>query len=255
MPGTKRKRGILFKRSRKRRRLGTVQKIVNRVLNKNLETKHAVFTSSDGIEIGHNNFTSLESNLLSTTQGTSDPDTSAANNRIGDKINLRGVGIKMMLELNERYSDVTFRIMVVRSSRGDVPTRANLFVGQSGNKMLDKFNSERYTMLYQKYVKIRAPNSGTVGPSGAGGPGSGIYYQNTSNEQVLSRATRIVKFFIPGKKFARSQVIVYDNGGSSPKFFDYHFLVYAYSNYSTSQDVYYVGRINDYIKTLYYKDG
>lgn len=32
-----------------------------------------------------------------------------------------------MLELNERYSDVTFRIMVIKSAKGDFPDRARYF--------------------------------------------------------------------------------------------------------------------------------
>ena len=47
--------------------------------------------------------------------------------RIGDEINLSGVSIKTMLESNERYSDVTFRVLVVRAAKGDVPNRANLW--------------------------------------------------------------------------------------------------------------------------------
>ena len=42
--------------------------------------------------------------------------------RIGDKITLSGVSIKAMFELNERYSDVTMRLLVVRSANGDTPT-------------------------------------------------------------------------------------------------------------------------------------
>jgi len=63
----------------------------------------------------------------------------------------------MMLELNERYSDVTFRLFVVRSAKGDTPTTVTLWQGASGNKMLDTFNTERFTILYSKYVKILAP--------------------------------------------------------------------------------------------------
>ena len=66
----------------------------------------------------------------------------------------------MMVELNERYSDVTFRLVFVKCAKGDVPTRDSLFTGSSGNKMLDYINKERYTVLAQKFFKIKAPNMG-----------------------------------------------------------------------------------------------
>jgi len=52
-------------------------------------------------------------------------------NRIGDKVTLVGVKFTMMFELNERYSDVTFRLMVVRSVKGDTPTAATLWQGDT----------------------------------------------------------------------------------------------------------------------------
>lgn len=228
-----------------------IQKYVEAALSKNIETKQSIFSTSDGIEIFHNNFITLTSQLLATGQGVQDPPHGSLANRVGDSINLRGVSLRMMVELNERYSDVTLRLMVIKASRGDVPTRANLFVGQSDNKMLDQFNKERYSMLYQKYIKMKAPNAGALGGF-VGGAGSGVNNQN--NNATISRATKIVKVWIPGKKFYRNGIVKYDNGGIDPKFFDFHVLLYAYSNYSTAQDIFYVARLNDFISQLYFKD-
>lgn len=238
---------------KKRTSRSNLRQIVKQVLNKNIETKQAVSTSADGTEIFHNNFVSPDAALLSTSQGVADSMTGTAN-RIGDEIMLKGVSIKMMLELNERYSDVTFRILVIRSSKGDTPTRATLFSGLSGNKMLDTINKERYTIVAQKYCKLTARNQGTQG-SGLGTAlvPAGTNF-NTANDQVLSRATKIVKMWIPGSKFCKGGKIIYENDSTQVKFFDYRVVVYAYSNYSTGQDEFYVGRINDYIKQLFYKD-
>lgn len=60
--------------------------------------------------------------------------------------------------LNERYSDVTFRMMVVRSAKGDNPTTPTLQNGASGNKMLDTFGRECYLIPMSICVKITAPN-------------------------------------------------------------------------------------------------
>lgn len=137
--------------------------LINAVVNRHLETKTAVTTSADGLEIFHNNFVSLDSDIMQTTQGTSDPVTTNTLCRIGDKIHVKGVSMKLMLELNERYSDVTFRILVIKFAKGDTPTRTTLFNGISGNKMLDTLNTERYTIIAQKYIQMKAPNNGNRG--------------------------------------------------------------------------------------------
>ena len=46
-------------------------------------------------------------------QGTGDINTNNVGQRIGDEITLKGIKLKMMIELNERCSDVTFRLMVI----------------------------------------------------------------------------------------------------------------------------------------------
>lgn len=260
MPGRsikKRTRRVAPKYVAKTKNQRYMKQMINRAIKQNnnrmIETKHSNTTSPDGTEIYHNNFVTLTSKVLKTTEGVQDPTIFNSLNRIGDKINVKGVKIKMMVELNERYSDVSFRLMVVRCARGDTPTRATLFNGLSGNKMIDTINSERYTVLFQKYFKMRAPNSGTIGAlNSAGGIGSGINDEYTQN--VFSRGTRVISAWIPGTKFSRTGVITYNNATEDPKFFDYHALLYAYSNYSTDQDLYYVGRVNDYIQILYFKD-
>jgi len=244
-----------------------IQAVVRKAIAKNnkkhLEVKQAVSTVSDGTEIYHNNFITLDGHLLETTQGVKDPNTSHTECRIGDQITLRGCKLKMMVELNERYSDCTFRLLVVKCAKGDTPTRATLFTGLSGNKMLDTINKERYNIIFQKYFKIKAPNGSitdsTGGSTQAGTtlPPSnmGVYYPTGSHSVAfLSRATKIIKAWIPGKAFAKDGVIQYENNGTQVKFFDYHVLLYAYSNYSTSQDSWYVGRCNDYINQLYFTD-
>ena len=243
-----------------------IQSLVRKAIasnnKKTLEVKQAVSTVSDGTQILHNNFITLDAHLLETTQGVKDPNTSHTECRIGDQVTLRGCKIKMFVELNERYSDVTFRMLVVKCAKGDTPTRATLFTGLSGNKMLDTINSERYTILYQQYFKIKAPNQGisnsagqtaevgtTLPPSNAG-----IEYVSNSDARVISRATKIIKAWIPGKSFSKNGVIQYENASTQVKFFDYHVLLYAYSNYTTDQDVWNVGRCNDYISQLYFTD-
>lgn len=234
------------------------RRAVLKELNKKSETKNSCFTKTDGLEIFHNNFVECDGNLVKTTQGIASGEATDTGNRIGDKIWIKGVAIKMMVELNERYSDVTFRLLVLRCGRNDTPSRATLFNGLSGNKMLDTINTERYSILFQKYFKIKAPNPVAVSTDGTSSTivntvnNAGIFVGNTN--QALSRSTKIVKAWIPGAKIAKGGVLTYEDGTENPKFFDYKVVLYAYSNYSTSQDLWYVGRLNDYIAVMYYKD-
>jgi hypothetical protein len=249
-------RGYVLQRNRTKKMKKLMKKVAKDTFMGNVETIKSVNSVTDGQEIAHNNYISLSDNLLYTSQGDKNPDNSAGANRTGDQITLRGLSLKFMVELNERYSDVTFRLMIIKCARGDIPSRASLFTGISGNKMLDTFNTDRYTIIRQKYFKLKAPNAGTIGGQlGGVNTGSGlVLHSDTLNEEVISRATKIVKMYIPGTAFTRSGVIQYENDSPNPKFFDYRCILYAYSNYSTNQDVWNVARLNDIVKVLYYKD-
>jgi len=219
------RKGTSKKRFNKLTLVGVARKLQR--ITKTIETKSGVRQISDGTEYIHNNLYTISSNFLQTSQGTMDVENNVGQ-RIGDKITLSGVAFTMMLELNERYSDVTFRMFLVRSAKGDTPTSATLWNGASGNKMLDTFNTERFTILFSKYVKMKSPMVG-INAAGAQTIGSGF----AQGGPTISRATRIVKFYIPGSKFTRNGILQYENGTAQVKFFDYHFMIYAYSNYST----------------------
>lgn len=85
--------------------------------------------------------------------------------------------------------------------------------------------------------------------------GANLFPDVLGNEAVVYRATKIVKLWVPGTKFGRKGKIVYENQSSQVKFFDCQLVVYAYSNYSTSQDIFFVGRVNDCVKQMFFKDG
>lgn len=234
-----------------------VQFMINKTLSRNIETKSGVRPFIDGTQIAHNDFVVIDSDPLATTQGNSDSESSQGT-RIGDKIKIVGLAFKGMLELNERYSDVTFRIMLIKGAKGDIPNATTMWQNISGNKMLDHFNNERFTLITQKWVKIKAPNTGQNSGNINVGVGAGTEYTHDAigdDYTTQSRATKLFKIWIPGKKLVRNGNLQYENQSSQPKFFDYHAIIYAYSNYSTSSVVtYYVGRVNDSFLKLYYKD-
>lgn len=236
-----------------------IARVVNNMLSRKLEVKMSTKVSPGRLNVTHNNFIELENagTFFNTSQGTGDPMTGSGQ-RIGDEITVKGIMFKMMLELDIRYSDVTARIILVKSAKGDVPTRATLFAGVVGNKMLDNFNRERYTIMAQKYVKLKAPNTGTYGPEvGSVIPLVENYGFNRAQDgdTILSRSTKMVKFYIPGAKFGRNGNIKYENGSTTQtKFFDYTLVIYAYSNFTTNQDIVNVLIVNDYYKQIYYTD-
>ena len=60
----------------------------------------------------------------------------------------------------------------------DYPTRDNLCVGESGNKMMDSINYERYSVIRQKHFKVKADNNVTNGalpPSGTSSSSSSFF--------------------------------------------------------------------------------
>lgn len=243
---------------KKTNKVSTIKTLIRKELNKNLETKASHFSTSDGTQVPHNGFITIDNQLLSTTPGIYDPHNIQTQNRIGDEITFRGIHLKMMLELNERYSDVTYRILLVKAARGDTPTAANLFNGLSGNKMLDTINKERYTILYQKFGKLKAGNFGAQTASGGTLLGGGLFDTGGTNVNLYSRQTRIVKIWLTPKIMKLTKVTYTSNDGTgivSNKFFDYHLLLYAYSNIATSDALAFnVLTLNDYIRTMYFKD-
>lgn len=234
-----------------------IQRAVRQYMNKKIETKHACTSTTDYRQIGHNSFINLDNLVLYTSQGVDDPSTSSSACRIGDEIDCRGIAYKIMVELNERYSDVTYRIFLVKSAKGDTPTATTLFNGLSGNKMIDTLNTERYTILYSKTGKIRSPNIASNGVASGGAlAGAGTYDMLNGQQTILSRATKIIKFWVPGKKLVKNGKVQYENAQSGQvKFYDYNLVIYAYSNYSTSSALgFNVLAVNDFVKVIYFKD-
>ncbi|KAJ1490764.1 hypothetical protein T484DRAFT_1743391 [Baffinella frigidus] len=195
----KRKRSFakkFTKRSSYKKKRTGVKAVVTRMLKthdkKMIETKHSMETFTDNQQINHNNFITLTSTPFATQSGTTDP--TGRGRRIGDEITPTGYSYKMMVELNERISDCTYRLLVVKAAKGDIPTRGTLFVGQSGNKMLDNIDYERYSVIHQKFFKMKAPNHGTNSGNFVQFAG-GTYMENAADADftMTTFATRIIR--------------------------------------------------------------
>jgi len=116
-------------------RTKTVSVLATRMrrIERTIEVKSGVQKYSDGLELQHNTLTVFSNTMLFTANGTRDRE-DAFGERIGDKISLRNVTVKGMLELNERYSDVSVKVIVIKSAKGDEPTQDTLWQGSSGKE-------------------------------------------------------------------------------------------------------------------------
>lgn len=249
-------RGLSRLRMRGLVRYQRVPSIVNRVnhLYRMIETKESCRKSGVNIALPHNNVTVVQDgniaadlNMFRMTLGAGDPMAAGDGNRVGDNISLRGVLIKGFFENALGRPKVYYRVMVIRGSKGETFSRANLFKGVADNKMIDQINTERFTVVAQKIFNISAANVAASGVEAANGA------PLTSNAGGVG--SRVMKMWIPGRKFGKQGLIQYENAnGVQVKFYDYRIVIVTYDWYGTPQDINNVGRINELYAKLYFKD-
>lgn len=241
--------------------------VVRKAISRNIETKqsnHTVATSN----IYHNKILIIDTNLFATTQGAGDPMTTDSSNRIGDEINVRGLSIRFMMDMALNQSDVTYRAMIIKAAKGDQPDINTLFNGLSPCKLLDRINTERYSVVFSKTFKMTARNTtiplGDTSYSnqtqGGGGPSTGVGFVQTSVASHIAaqgKATRLMNIWIPGAKLFRNGVCKFENGSTQTKFFNYYFIVYSWSNSDANVDPaqnVLNGTLKHYVCQMYYKD-
>lgn len=244
--------------------------VVRQAIARTVETKssnHTVATTN----IYNNKIATIDTNLFVTSQGTTDPMVTDSLNRIGDEVNVRGLSIRFMMDMALNHSDVTFRAMIIKSAKGDTPTIDTLFCGLSPCKLLDNINTERYSVVFSKIFKMTARNMTIPGTqadfsnqtqgAGQGGqppPSTGVGYLSASvNYNAQGKATRLMKIWIPGTKLFRNGVCKYENGSTQVKFFNYHFIVYSWSNSDANIDPaqnVINGLLKHYVCQMYFKD-
>lgn len=245
----RKRRGVRRRGPKKRL---NIAKVVKRLINKKIETKESQRKGSAMQSIYHNNTRTITDadgaamNPFTVTWGTQDPMEGQAGNRIGDEINVKGLSIKMFLENPIDRANTHYRIMLLKGAKGDTFGRSTIFKGDSDLKIMDVINTERYTIVAQKIVNLKASNGTSSSISLVGVPGA------VANAGF---ATKLVTMWIPGSKFGRDGHIQYENASSSQvKFYDYRLVVLAYDWYGTPQDANIVGKVNECFMKLYFKD-
>lgn len=210
-----------------------------------IETKETTQLVSSNTSMNHNVITYLL-NPFTINQGNTDP-MSGTGTRIGDKITVRGLLVKGLVECALNRPKVFVRIMLIKYAKGDDPSTSTLFKGSSGNKMIDQINTDRYTVLSQKIFNVEtsaAPTAVTTNVDGSvatGNPG-GI-------------GTRMFKMWVPGRKFGRGGNVQFEDASTTqPKFFSYRLIALVYDWYGTPESTTTVAKMNSAYCKLYFKD-
>lgn len=253
--GTKRVRGTVGARATMRSALARANQAAAGVvrLNRMIETKEMTISGTVNQAISHNNIYLFQrpgsivwNPFESTPAAAGDPMDRNNANRIGDNIAVKGLAIKCMFENALGRSKVWYRLVLVKCSKGDTPTRANVLKGDSTNVMLDQINTERFTIVKQQIFSIATTNGAPTGVAASGVPNA-----NTG----AGPGSKLINWWIPGSRFGKYGTVQYENGSNAQvKFFDYRLICFAYDWYGTPQDINDVGRVNDMFSKLYFKD-
>lgn len=209
-----------------------------------IETKESSYNLVN-TSLSHNNIYIWGQNPFDIAIGTGDP-MAGVGNRIGDRVTVRGLSATFFVEGALNRSKVYFRIMLLKGPRGASFTRGDVYKGVSGNKMIDQMNTEKYTVLAQKRFNVVPPNSTAASFN--------VVTGTTTGSTSGTTGSKIVKFWVPGRKFGNTGNLQFENGSTNPKFFDYRWVILAYDWYGTPQDVNNVGVINESWMKVYYKD-
>lgn len=234
-------------------------KAVKRVMYKSIETKKTVHVNDQRANILHNDLVVLDSAPLKTSQGTGDPNVSGTMaNRVGDEVTPVGLSIKFMTVLDPRQQQVFYRWMLIRGPFGDIPTKATLFTGATNNKRLDSINTERWTIVAQKYFKATRPNASIGGTDYTMSEVKDGLLTSTGNyvtagAQDQSYCSYPISIWIPAKKLAKGN-LQYQQDAQSPKTYSWTSCIIAYTSYKASTGLAILGTMEDYVSKFYFKD-
>ena len=148
------KRRMPYRRKFTKRR--GMASMIKRVMLKQCETKHKT-TSVENANLNHNSAYALPV-FTQLSQGTDE------NQRIGDEVIGKYIKFKFQFFSKLDRPNVTYRIIVYRAPKDEESSYNDIMEGVVGNNILDNVNTEKYTPIMQKYVKIAGNTA--IGPSG-----------------------------------------------------------------------------------------
>ncbi|ALY05861.1 hypothetical protein [Ctenophore-associated circular virus 3] len=158
-----------------------VSRIARQVVMRAAETKTKVINYGK-TELYHNSL-SVTHKLNFTAHMPAQGD--GKDGRSGDSIIGKGWKLRMTLANKGDRPNVTYRLVVFAAKAGVTPTYSNTFVNVTGNGLLDGINTDRCTILYQKWLK---PNKGMVGTSETG------VREYVSTKSIWIKREKVMKF-------------------------------------------------------------
>jgi len=218
------------KKNYKRRtpkRKQNLRQLIKRTMLGMAETKHKT-VAFENQQLNHNSIDDFreQNPLRALTQGDDEHE------RIGDEIIGKYINYKIWLSNKSDRPNVLYRIVVYRCPKDESETNhVDIYEGVHGNKMIDYINTEKYTPVFQKFVKITNDTS-------------------VENGASLHECSKMVSFSINLK----NQKIKYENGTNFPKYQrdQYRLSIVPYDSYGTLEtDI-----VGSYAVTarVYYKD-
>jgi len=226
-------------------RASMLSKRVKRI-ESTIETKEQTIAPASNVQLAHNALHYLIDPFGTFAQGVTDP-MNTGGNHIGDKVAIKGIYFIGQLQNVAHRPKVFYRLMLLKYAKGDTPTRATLFKGCSGNKMIDQINTERYNIVAQRVLTVTAQGANAYTYVDTDG-------QPDTNAGVGAIGTKIVRIWVPGNKLVRNGNMQFESGSAQPKFFDYRWAILAYDWFGTLQDTNIVGSITDCYSKMYFKD-
>jgi len=135
-----------------------IRKIARQVVLRNSEPKHKN-ASVGKVELFHNNLTGIAH--INAPLATYMPQLGSQDNmRIGDRIIVRNFEVRCLFGQKRDRPNITFRMICTAQRPGTGPLSYNLlFETSTNNGMLDKVNTDRCTVLWQKWIKPGFPMS------------------------------------------------------------------------------------------------
>lgn len=171
--GTFKKRRVSKKRTTRRRKVSLTRKVkrlARRVRQFAPEIKHMDATSSQTF---NNDFSAIDFPLRSITQGVTD-----FGERIGDKIHLRSILVRMNIDLGAGFGTLPYRIIVFafKNNPDAITTSAatigNLFMASTNANtnlaqlaVVDWDNHKSFELLYDRKGVVEPSNIGATTPN------------------------------------------------------------------------------------------
>lgn len=151
------------------------------------------------------------------------------NQRVGDQIYTKGIGVKMLLGLKADRHNCTFRFIVWTGAIGSQPSAySDMFDSATGNVLLDCVNTDRGRVIVNKKYKPK--------------------FVDVNASNANKEYTTVYKFWIPWRRLIKFNV----NGGTTASTDEIRLYVFAYDAYGTLKS-----DTIAYFQTwaaLYYKD-